>query len=68
VEWTGLTGLGFPCSPFFDQQSGTESEITRFWRENFGVTFPIFSRLKVNGKSKPLMPAPEVKSENIPHW
>jgi glutathione peroxidase len=38
-----------------NQELGSESEITRFCRENFGVTFPMFSRLKVNGrKAHPL--------------
>jgi glutathione peroxidase len=41
--------LGFPCNQFLNQELGSESEITRFCRENFGVTFPMFSRLKVNG-------------------
>jgi len=45
----GLTVLGFPCNQFMAQELGSESEITRFCRENFGVTFPMFSRLKVNG-------------------
>jgi glutathione peroxidase len=45
----GLTVLGFPCNQFLNQELGSESEITRFCRENFGVTFPMFSRLKVNG-------------------
>ena len=50
LEGKGLTVLGFPCNQFFDQEFGTESQITRFCRENFGVTFPMFSRLKVNGR------------------
>jgi glutathione peroxidase len=55
LEWKGLTVLGFPCNQFFNQEFGTESQITRFCRENFGVTFPMFSRLKVNGrKAHPL--------------
>ena len=38
-----------------NQELGSESEITRFCRENFGVTFPMFSRVKVNGgKAHPL--------------
>ena len=45
----GLTVLGFPCNQFMAQELGSESEITRFCRENFGVTFPMFSRVKVNG-------------------
>jgi glutathione peroxidase len=51
----GLTVLGFPCNQFMAQELGSESEITRFCRENFGVTFPMFSRLNVNGrKAHPL--------------
>ena len=55
LEGEGLTVLGFPCNQFMSQELGSESEITRFCRENFGVTFPMFSRLKVNGrKAHPL--------------
>src|SRR5438105_15420595 len=50
LEREGLTVLGFPCNQFLNQEFGSESEITRFCRENFGVTFPMFSRLKVNGR------------------
>jgi glutathione peroxidase len=50
LEPHGLTVLGFPCNQFLNQEFGSESEITRFCRENFGVTFPMFSRLKVNGR------------------
>jgi glutathione peroxidase len=50
LEPQGFTVLGFPCSQFLNQEFGAESEITRFCRENFGVTFPMFSRLKVNGR------------------
>jgi glutathione peroxidase len=46
----GLTVLGFPCNQFLAQELGSESEITRFCRENFGVTFPMFSRVNVNGR------------------
>jgi glutathione peroxidase len=50
LEGAGLTVLGFPCNQFMSQELGSESEITRFCRENFGVTFPMFSRLNVNGR------------------
>src|SRR5471030_3311175 len=46
----GLTVLGFPCNQFMSHAIGTESEITRFCRENFGVTFPMFSKVNVNGR------------------
>ena len=55
LEADGLTVLGFPCNQFMSQEIGTESEITRFCRENFGVTFPMFSKVNVNGsKAHPL--------------
>ena len=55
LERDGLTVLGFPCNQFLNQELGSENEITRFCRENFGVTFPMFSRIKVNGrKAHPL--------------
>ena len=50
LEPEGLTVLGFPCNQFMAQELGSESEITRFCRENYGVTFPMFSRLNVNGR------------------
>ena len=48
-EGQGLTVLGFPCNQFLGQEIGLESEITRFCRENYGVTFPMFARANVNG-------------------
>ncbi len=46
----GLVVLGFPCNQFGSQEPGTESEIQTFCKVNFGVTFPMFSKLKVNGE------------------
>lgn len=45
----GLVVLGFPCNQFGSQEPGTEKEIQNFCRVNFGVTFPMFSKIKVNG-------------------
>jgi len=45
----GLVVLGFPCNQFGSQEPGSEEEIQNFCRLNFGVTFPMFSKLKVNG-------------------
>lgn len=42
--------LGFPCNQFGSQEPGTEEEIQNFCRVNFGVTFPMFSKIKVNGE------------------
>jgi len=46
----GLVVLGFPCNQFGSQEPGSEAEIQNFCRVNFGVTFPMFSKLKVNGE------------------
>lgn len=45
----GFVVLGFPCNQFGSQEPGTEAEIQNFCRVNFGVTFPMFSKLNVNG-------------------
>ena len=41
--------LGFPCNDFGAQEQGSESEIASFCEVNFGVTFPLFSKLHVKG-------------------
>jgi glutathione peroxidase len=45
----GLTVLGFPCNQFGGQDPGTDEEIGAFCQKNFGVTFPMFSKIEVNG-------------------
>lgn len=45
----GLVVLGFPCNQFGSQEPGTESQIRNFCRVNFGVTFLMFAKIKVNG-------------------
>ncbi|CAM3612155.1 glutathione peroxidase [Parendozoicomonas haliclonae] len=47
----GLEILGFPCDQFGHQEPGSDSEITEFCELNFGVTFPLFSKIDVNGKN-----------------
>lgn len=46
----GLVILGFPCNQFANQESGTSSEIEEFCQINYGVTFPLFEKIEVNGK------------------
>ena len=41
--------LGFPCNQFGGQEPGTNSEINNFCEINYSITFPIFSKIKVNG-------------------
>lgn len=45
----GLEILGFPCNQFLKQDPGSDSEISEFCSLNYGVTFPMFSKIDVNG-------------------
>jgi glutathione peroxidase len=45
----GLEILGFPCDQFGHQEPGTEAEIKNFCSLTYGVTFPLFAKIKVNG-------------------
>lgn len=46
----GFVVLGFPCDQFGHQEPGTDQEIRQFCSTNYGVTFPMFSKINVNGK------------------
>jgi glutathione peroxidase len=48
-EDQGLVVLGFPCDQFGHQEPGGEEEIQEFCKVNFGVTFPLFAKIDVNG-------------------
>ncbi len=45
----GVVVLGFPCNQFAKQESGSNEEIASFCEINYGVSFPIFSKIEVNG-------------------
>jgi len=45
----GLVVLGFPCNQFDAQEAGTEEEIAAFCDLNYGVSFPLFKKIDVNG-------------------
>lgn len=45
----GLVVLGFPCNQFGAQEPGTDDEIGEFCTKNYGVTFPMFEKVDVNG-------------------
>jgi glutathione peroxidase len=45
----GLKVLGFPCNQFGGQEPGEEAQIGAFCERNFGVTFPLFAKVEVNG-------------------
>jgi len=48
----GFVVLGFPCNQFGGQEPGTEGEIKTFCETKFGVTFPMFSKVDVNGAGR----------------
>ena len=45
----GLAVLGFPCNQFGAQEPGTADEIGSFCQKNYGVSFPMFEKIDVNG-------------------
>ena len=45
----GLEILGFPCNQFGAQEPGSEAAIAQFCEVNYGVTFPLFAKVDVNG-------------------
>lgn len=45
----GFSVLGFPCNQFGEQEKGDSDEISQFCELNFGVTFPLFEKVDVNG-------------------
>ena len=47
----GLIILGFPCNQFQNQEPGTSDDIKEFCQVNYGVSFPMFEKIEVNGKN-----------------
>ena len=45
----GLEILGFPCNQFGNQDPGSNDEIQEFCQLNYGVSFPMFGKIEVNG-------------------
>jgi len=48
----GLVVLGFPCNQFGGQEPGTSQEIKEFCSSKYNVTFPMFSKIDVNGANR----------------
>ncbi|MFE5322018.1 glutathione peroxidase [Paenibacillus sp. NPDC056579] len=46
---SGVEFIGFPCNQFGEQEPGTNQEAEAFCQINYGVKFPIFSKIEVNG-------------------
>lgn len=47
----GLVVLGFPCNQFGEQEPGSADEIGSFCQKNYGVSFPMFEKIEVNGEA-----------------
>ncbi|MGE4233522.1 MAG: glutathione peroxidase [Bacteriovoracia bacterium] len=45
----GFQVMGFPCNQFGNQEPGNDQEIKSFCQLNYGVSFPLFSKIEVNG-------------------
>ncbi len=45
----GLVVLGFPCNQFMNQEPGASDEIASFCQKNYGVSFPMHTKIEVNG-------------------
>jgi glutathione peroxidase len=48
----GFSVLGFPCNQFMGQEPGTPAEIQEFCSATYGVTFPLFEKIDVNGDDR----------------
>ncbi|OYV65421.1 MAG: glutathione peroxidase [Actinobacteria bacterium 21-64-8] len=51
-ESKGFSVLGFPCNQFMGQEPGTAEEIQSFCSTTYGVTFPLFEKIDVNGEAR----------------
>jgi glutathione peroxidase len=60
----GLEVLGFPCDQFGHQEPGGEAEIKQFCSLTYGVSFPMFAKIKVNGSDA--HPLYEYLKETLP--
>ena len=48
----GFTVIGFPCNQFGEQEPGSSAEIATFCSATYGVTFPMFEKVEVNGAGR----------------
>lgn len=68
-EDQGVTILGFPANNFMGQEPGSNAEIQEFCSTNFGVTFPMFSKISVKGRDQhPLYEYLEAQTGQEPTW
>jgi len=51
IQPRGFEILGFPCNQFGHQEPGSDAEIAIFCDRSYGVTFPVFAKIEVDGKN-----------------
>jgi glutathione peroxidase len=65
----GFTVLAFPCNQFGAQEPGSASEIASFCQRNYGVSFPVFAKIEVNGpRTHPLYRFLKSQKRGILGW
>jgi glutathione peroxidase len=62
----GFVVLGFPCNDFGSQEPASEKEIQKFCKSEYGVTFPMFSKVGIRSKPHPLFAALTDPSSPLP--
>jgi glutathione peroxidase len=62
----GLVVLGFPCNDFGSQEPAQEKDIQKFCKSEYGVTFPMFSKVGIRSKPHPLFVALTNPSSPLP--
>lgn len=64
-----VTVLGFPANNFGGQEPGSDQQIAQFCEKNYGVTFPMFSKMEVVGKNQhPLFKFLKEQTGKEPNW
>eukprot|EP00891_Asterochloris_glomerata_P000886 jgi/Astpho2/886/gw1.00016.270.1_t len=62
----GFTVLGFPCNQFGGQEPGSNDDIKAFAAREYGITFPLFSKVEVNGpNASPIFTFLRNNSQNL---
>ena len=62
----GLVILGFPCNQFGQQEPGDEAAISQFCETHYGVSFPLFKKVEVNGaQAHPLFRALKTRAPGL---
>lgn len=63
----GLMVLGFPANEFLSQEPGSDAEIQQFCRLNYGVDFPVFSKIVVKGEGQHPLYAYLTRAQPVAH-